>query len=237
MMDKINSVGGTPNALPVDAMGDVSTTSASTGTTATLLPDPSGGGDIGFVIAKLVIENAYDSRKMAHDDKQSSMKTMVAAQDAQVKELHKQAEENFAAAQLQAFGQIGSGICGIGSGVIGAVGAAKEVTRLEGAKTSKEIDIAKTEDQNAASWAGAMKSTGELSGGVFNFAASFRKKAADEAGARAKAAENQANIAKMAVDDASDEIKEARQHVNTALDFLREFEATQSKSMASAIRA
>jgi hypothetical protein len=176
---------------------------------ATLLPEP-GQVDIGSVVAKLSIENAFTERAAARQDRRTANAAMISAQKAQISKMREQADKNFEAARADAFGKIWSGGLGIGAGIAGGLDYKNVAVGLNGGRSIGE--------------------------GVAGIVSGNTKRDADRLGAAAKAAEMEATAQKDRVETADDEIKEAREHVRTALDFLREFQSTEAKSMSSAIR-
>lgn len=194
-----------------------STAPATTAAVGTLMPEPA-GVDIGLAIATMVIENAFTSRSAARRDRRDANSAMIAAQKDQINQLKQEADERYAAAKLEAWGKIGEGAAGIAGGIVSAGTFGGPADRYKGLGSS--ID-----------------SEGKIHSGVFGLLGASSRHDADLAGAAAKAAEMEATARKNAVENADDEVKEAREHVRTALDFLREFQSTETKSMASAIRA
>jgi len=202
---------------------DAATAAKAAGDTTTLLPEPSPRADIGLVIAKMVIENAFNSRKQARQDREHATKAMVAAQDAQVSKMREMAEKRYEAAQTEAYGKMAEGALGVLGGFATAGGFSKNDTQLKAQTNSGLGEV--------------IGSQGKVLGGVMSLASAGDKRAADRLDADAKAFENEATQHKRTIEDADDDAKEARELSRTALDFLREFESTQTKSMSSAIKA
>jgi hypothetical protein len=184
-------------------------------TNAELLPEPS--VNVELAIARMFIENAYTQRKAAHEDKRAAEGSMIAAQKDQIAKMRAAAEERFEAARLEAFGKIAEGAAGVAGGLagIGALGI----------------------EHNPKEWDDSMTSGGKLGSGLLSLGAAGHKENAENLDADGKAAEMQQTVAKHEFDDADDAIKEAREHARNALDFLREYESTQAKTMASALKA
>jgi len=184
-------------------------------TASALMPEPEPTGDIAFVMAKMMVENAYRNREQARQDRQHGTEAMVAAQSEQIAHMRAAAEERYAAAKLEAWGKIGDGVFGVTGGCVTAGGSAPANAGI----------------------GSAIGSGGHVFAGGFSLAASSNKHAGDELEADAKAAENHATQLKRQVEGADDDIKEARDHMRAAIDFLREFESTKTKSLSSAIKA
>jgi hypothetical protein len=203
-----------PSVSGVNAINDGAVGGAAGSIDSVLLPEPK-GADVGTATAQMVIEQSFSRRKMARTDRDQSTSAMIAAQNEQIAHLKEQAGRNYEAAKLEAWGKIGSGVAGIAAGGIGLLG-----------EKGKGEYGAKAMEGAGGVWSGG---AGLLSAGM--------KEDADNEGVVAKACENEATAQKRALENADDEIKEAREHARTALDFLREFESTRSKSMSSAIKA
>lgn len=192
-----------------------------------LMSEPK-GGDVGMAIAQMVIENAYDARKRARADRQQANTAMVAAQRAQISALEEEAEKRHEAARWDAWGKIAEG----GAGALGGMISAGAFSTRAPPGTDAASDD-RTRDGGYGSAAGAL---GKLtSGGLGMFGADVRRES-DLAGVAAKGYETEATAQKKRVEDAEDELDEAREHVRKALDFLRDFQSTETKAMSSALR-
>jgi hypothetical protein len=178
--------------------------------TATLMSDPALAGDVGTIIAKLVIENAFTSRMQARQCRQHATEAMVAAQEQQIAHMREAADARYDAAQMEAYGKIGEGMFGI-------AGGAAIADRNEGAGK-------------------ILTSSGQIGSGMASLEAQRSRHGGDQLEADAKAAENDAAQQKRLIEAADDDIEEARDYTRAAIDFLREFESTQTKSMSSAIK-
>lgn len=209
-----DAASGASGSAPIDAAGS-------------LMPEPQ-GGDVGLIVAQLAIENAFEQRKQARNDRQHATSAMVAAQKDQIAHMREAADMRYEAAKLEAWGKIADGALGITGGVITA--GTFQSNAHSGA-------LGEAIRQNNQGWGSAFSSGGNVASGVTGLIAAGQKHAADNLDADAKADEMEATAQKRALENADDEIKEARDHVRTALDFLREFQSTQTKAMASAIKA
>lgn len=190
---------------------------------ASLMTEPAAGADVGMIIAKMIIENAFTNRMQARQDRQRATNAMVDAQKNQIGHMREAAEKRFEAAQVEAWGKIVDGGCGVVGGCVTAgLGGQSNMTD-EGR-------------QNNTGRGSAISSGGDLvSAGTSLWAAGTREEG-EQLDADAKAAENDAAQQKRLVEGADDDMKEAREYTRAALDFLREFESTQNKSMSSAIK-
>lgn len=177
---------------------------------ATLMPDPEPGADVGLIIAKLIIENAFTSRMQARTDRKRATEAMVAAHKRQISHMRDAAEERYTAAKLEAWGKIGEGAYGVAGGATMAAGS-------EGGGK-------------------AACSFGQVGSGVTSLAAQGHRHGSDELDADAKAAENDAAQRERLIEAADDDAKEAREYTRAAIDFLREFQSTRTKSLSSAIK-
>lgn len=179
---------------------------------ASLMPEPTGGGaDVGFAIAQMIIETSFASKKAARHNRQQATQGMISAQKAQIAHLRQEAEKRYDAAVTNAWGKIAGGALGVAGGIFMAEGK-------EGVGR-------------------ALISGGDVAEGSLAIPAAGMERRAALESAAAKEAEMQATAEKAALDDANDEIAEAREHIRTALEFLRDFQSTQSKAMSSAIKA
>lgn len=216
-------------------VSQVSATDAVSGTTGSvmtdgvtsLMPEPK-GGDIGMIVAQLAIENAFEQRKQARNDRQHATTAMIAAQKSQITHMREAADQRYEAAKLEAWGKIADGALGITGGL---------VTAGTFQSNAHSGDLGEAIRQNNSGWGSAASSGGNLASGITGMFAAGQKHDADNLDADAKADEMEATAQKRALENADDEIKETRDHVRTALDFLREFQSTQTKAMASAIKA
>lgn len=185
-------------------------TSASGPAAMPLLDEPSASGDIGLMIATLVIDNAFTSRIRARQDRQDATNAMIAAQKDQIAHMRDAAEERYAAGQLEAGGKIWAGMFGIAGGA---------------ATAGNEEGVGKI-----------YSSIGEIGAGAASLDAKSSARAGELLDADAKAAENEASQQKRIIEAADDDIKEARDYTRAAIDFLREFQSTKTKSLSSAIK-
>lgn len=215
-IDSLNAVSRT--TIPFEPM----TSAGTSNTVAALLPSPA-NVDVGVVVARMAIENAFTERKEAHADRKHANEAMEAAQKRQLAEMRREADRRFDAARLEAAGKIAEG----GAGIFGGITLA----------SSAKPDATKAESTKAEGLSGILGSGGKVAGALGSLDGAFARHAADDAGAMAKKYEMEAAAQKRVMDNAEDEVKEARDHARTALDFLRQLEETQAKSMGSAIRA
>lgn len=216
----------------VSSSGAVAVASESIGT---LMPEPK-GADIGLVIAQMAIENAYTTRKQAREQRQHANAAMISAQREQLAQMRIEADKRFEAAQFEAYGKIGEGLAGVAGG-LSTAGVLWSDSRTGGASDSRGSQgDGRQEVPKAEGYGTALGSLGKIGGGVASAYAAGHRHDADLAGAAAKAYEMEATTQKHAIENAEDEMKEAREHIRTALDFLRDFEAAQTKAMSSAIK-
>jgi hypothetical protein len=193
------------------------------GAGAPLLADPD-VANVDFVIARLTIENAFTERKEAKDERRAADAALAAAERDQIADLREEADQRLSAARTEACGKIAEGACGVVGGLCsgGAFGADLH----DGASRAK-----------AEGWGSAVSALGKALGGAAGLVASGQRHDADLANATAKGAEMQVTEEKHRYDDADDDIKTAREHARSALDFLREYESTKAKSMEASIKA
>jgi hypothetical protein len=182
----------------------------------TLLPAPAPQvGDVGEAVARMVLESAFERKKAARDERKAAESAMVAAGEQQIAHLREQAEVNYDSALLQATGRIATGALGVAAGAMGPVG--------EACRNAPMISLSP-----------AVREAGTLAGGVVDAMAAAPKRTADHFGASAKADEMRASAEKARLDGAGDELRDVEDAARSALDFLREFKATQSKTQSAA---
>lgn len=208
-------------ASNINGVSGDSATPAATPTAGELVPEPKPTGDVGLMIATMVIEDAFARRQESRADRKTAMDRMIAAQDDQIAQMRSAADQRYAAAQMEAWGKVAEGGLGVCGGVVSS-----------GALDSTRNLFLANEGMGRA-----YESLGKVADGVSGLLATSVKHAADLADANAKAAEKEATAEKGLVDDEDDRIKETRDDVKTALDFLRDYQSTQNKSMSSAIKA
>lgn len=185
-----------------------------------LLPDPTVNiGDIGEAIARLMIDSAFAQRKTAREAKAKAESAMEVAQKHELEHMHAAADEKYAAAQIDAWVQIGTGVVTLGAMAAEASG-----------KTGWVHDAGKTAGQ-------AMKDGGtDIAKGAGKLASSGQGLAADTSTAAAKEAENAAKRMKTSVDDCAEDVRGTKESARKALDFLKEYQVAQAQTQLAALR-
>lgn len=213
MVDAIGSHAATGMMNVASSPSSKSTERA--GEVAPLMSEP-GNTDIGLVIAKVEIDRAFTARKAARQDRQSAMRSLVSAQAKQVSAMRHEADSNYAAAMHDAWGKaLGGAFNALGGG----------------------LALAVTDPSKSAAINQVGGGLGSVASAITGWDGAGEKLEADHAGATAKAAEMEATAFKDTLENADDELKEAREHADKALEFLRELSSAQSKTQSAAIRA
>ncbi|HEY8074329.1 MAG TPA: hypothetical protein VIF62_09470, partial [Labilithrix sp.] len=165
-------------------------------------------------------QNSFAQRKEAHEERNEADTAIVSAERDQIAQLREAADDRYSASRTEAFGKIVEGGCGFVGGMASA-------------------GIFGKSDAQTREGLGAMaSSSGKVfSGGASFFVAAPKRHQADLDDANAKAAEMQATEQKHRLEAAADDIKDARDQIRTALDFVRQYEETKTKAQSSAIKA
>jgi len=183
-----------------------------------LLPEPTPQlGDVGAVIATLLIDSAFAQRKTAREAKVKAESAMEGAQKQELAEMRAAAEEKHTAAQIEAWTQIGTGCVTIGGMGLSAVGNGKFA----------KVGSAITE---------AMKNGGtDLAKGAGKLASSSQELAADTSKQSATEAEHAASRMKAAVEDCADDVRATKESVRKALEFLKEYQTALAQTQTAAL--
>lgn len=176
--------------------------------------------DIGEAIARMVIESAFSRRAQARDDRKQATESMVQSQQRQITALRAEAEERFVQARTAA----------IGKGLEGGARIAGGVITISGATASDSTSKA------LKGWAEGTSASGSVVASGFDLFAGDHGRDADRAGIRAKTHGMASEAASKQINGAEDEIAEAREHAKKAIEFLKEFNATQHRATSAAIR-
>ncbi len=204
----MTQLGSTPNA-PVAA--DAPPLLPPAETTAT--------GDVGLAIATLVINAAFEQKKGARTAKGRAEESRAQAEKQEIVKMHEEADEKFAAAQVDAWMQIGTGAFSLAGAGLAAGG--------EGLRNAPMANIGKGMSQGG--WADVARGIGGLA------TAGMRDRASD-AEAAAKEQGFVVDHAKEASSEATDDMKDAQDSIRKALDFLKDFNAAQSQAQNAAMR-
>jgi hypothetical protein len=220
-MDPVNAARPSTYANTIDATAPGGQQITSAG--GALLPEPSGGGhgDVGQAMAMMMIDAAFAQRKTAREAKATAQNAMADAQKHQLEEMRAAADERYSAAKVDAWVQIGSG--GLTLGAMG-VGAAGKQLGNEAMKTyGKAVEDGMTAGGNT------------LAKGLGGLVSSGMRHTADMSDASAKQYENAGKISKEVSEDWGDDVAAAKESVRKALDFLKEYQSTQSQTQAAAL--
>jgi hypothetical protein len=178
-------------------------------TGAPLLPDPASTAainmDAGQAMAMLMIDSAFARRTTAREAKTKAESASADAQSQQLHRMREAAEHRYDAAQMDAWVQIGSGAVTLAGTRFGTGG------------------------MNVA---GGVSSFAKGIGGL---ASSAERRAAERADASAKQHELTAKLMKDIGEDWGDDVRAAKESVRKALDFLKEYQSTQSQTQAAAL--
>lgn len=178
-----------------------------------LLPAPEAHVDVGAALATMLIEASFAQRKTARDERTAAETALEGAQHREVAAMRAQAEEKYEAAQAEGWSHIAGGALGIAGTALSVAGS---------------VSVAKIGD-------GVSRSGPDLVKGCGGLWAGGHALSADTRGAEAKEAEHAAARMKTVADDASEDGRAARESVRKALDFLKEYEATEAQTLAAAL--
>jgi hypothetical protein len=208
-----------PNPTSTDKAGSVDLQLS-----ASVLPTPGFSGDAALDLARLMIKVGQQQRSSSTAERRVEMTNMKAAQDQQLSELHKEADEKLGAATEEAVGQIAEGALTAGTAVCSEIKDQAYVANPGiGWRIASDINVG--------------KGTGEVIHGAFSLDAATKNHAASEANIRAKADENLATACKMKLDDLDDAKKAAQTLVEHGFDYLKSLQETTAQTTMSAIKA
>ncbi len=178
-----------------------------------LLPAPSTANvDIGLALATLSIDSAFERRKSARELKNQSERALSESESAQLANMEESAEQKLSSARLAAVGETAAGVLSI-------AGACVALKSPNVAGSSLEVG----------------KGASSLTSGTFKLLSSKDESDASEADVRAKAAEQAAGHFRDRFGDAKDEIDATHDTVSKAIDFLKEYESSQSQTAAATL--
>lgn len=244
------------NQNPIDLQSEASSPRA-TGSAATNTPDvlPAVNelmcsGDPGAVLAALTMTTARDEARASRQQRDAAMAAQDKAQAAEIQDLRDQANLQRAQGVFDGVMQIGEGACDFAGGMNGLASAGakadaaneehliqggyaqsdEQKAAMEGYAESRQQDAlgydkAATEDKAGATAFGASRSVGD---GVFGGALTDKQ-------ADAKADEASADTFKQIAADARDDEKDAKDLLNKALDFYKEYVDTKNQTAMAAI--
>lgn len=205
----VQSVGSTSNVQPLVPS---EASAAPESTAASLLTSPDPNIDVGQAIATLSIESSFERKRIARSERNTAEKAQHEAEQRQLSEMEKQADEKYAAAKWNAIGEIVSG----GTSLAGA-------------------GIALGAKSNNQAWMQTGEAGGKVMDGSFKLVGAYHDREASSAEVAAKAAEQTAGHAKTMIDDARDDADSAKESIRKALDFLKDYQSAQQQSQAAAI--
>ena len=175
-----------------------------------LLPEPEPAafrlpaGDVGAELAKLVLEASHADKKLGREIRDSEEKAQLDAEKAQLAALREKAEENFKAG-------LASGIASIGSGAAGAgTAGCEEPGRQAGTSGGKALE------------------------GLGQIVSAVSKQHADMADEEATRQQQLASHHQRASEDSRDAIGDAKDLIDRALDFYKEYNAAKADAQKAA---
>jgi hypothetical protein len=219
-MTTSNSIGNAYNRVGGGAAIDGASISSDGATApggASLLPDADTSGNVGMMIAKLLLENDDARKELAKQDRRAAEADLKAEQTTQLSEMKEAADKRQAAGEEEAWGKMISGGLELGAAV--APLAAPSGSLLLDPKVDAAIG-------NGA---------GTAINGAFTLDASGKTREAADADQRSKAAEMAASEAKSRVDDARDDKRAAEDAVGRVLDWLGKMQDLSADTARSAL--
>lgn len=205
--------GRTPQAVNFDSCAGGQTPVAGP-PGGSLLPPPmaqlANSGDLGAQIAALLLEAGYEQKKSGRETRAVAEKAQAAADNAQLDAMEREAGKKLVA------GIISGGTTVISGGLQFTAGAIK----------------ANENKSNMLLGAGkGVEGLGKIGATIFEHDAEMASK-------DAKAAEQASDRQKRGIEDARDTVKEAKELINRALDYYKEYLTAKNDSMkASLLRA
>lgn len=188
---------------------------------ASLLPEPGDAfamldtGDVGAALAKLALENGYESRKAGRAAREVAEKAQEAAEQKQLEERRAQADSAFVGGLVGGFSTVASG------GFAFAAGGAQ-------ANTSVAEGVALGTAKRFEAGGKLLEGTGTVGKAVADHSASAHDVATTEA-------EQAASREKRNVDDAKEIVDDAKKLIDRTLDFYREYQTGKADAQRAAI--
>jgi hypothetical protein len=208
-MSGVNGVGGLSGVAAYEGDDGVEVAHAPHDTA--LLPDPVAeiafSGDPGAMVAALVVKSAKGERDVARQTQDAEERIQDREEEEQVQAMHDKASM----LREQA---IASGVCEMASG-------AASLTAATYSPQSRE----------ARGW----EAGGRLAKAYGDITDNLGRAAAADQDATIAAHEHAAGHARRAVDEATDDVKDARKLLETAIEFYREYSSAQDQAKAAAI--
>lgn len=165
--------------------------------TGDLLPGPmrelSSSNDVGAQLAGLILKSAYAQKEGAREAREMSERAQRSAEDQQLKDMKSEADSNLVAGLMESGTEIAGGAMNIG-GAFSSEGTSK-----------------------------ALGGSAEVVRGIGKVDSAFAKHDASMSKLSATAQEQTASREKRAVDDARDLDKEAKEMLNRALSYYKEY--------------
>lgn len=159
------------------------------------------GGDINARLAAMLLEQSQDRKDYLREARRAEEQHLRAVEESEVRSMREEAAHTRAAAQSRAIGAIVSGGFQVAGGV--ALGG-------------------NNCERNAQSSSKILEGSGKFAEGMTGLDAAASDYAADEARADAKTAENKGKESERRLGDINDEVREARELAQSALQFLRD---------------
>ena len=217
---------GTPGA-PLDrGVGDA----------APLLPDPMhsilASGDPGAELAMLVLATAKEDKKIGRSIRAAEERAQEAAEVKQLDRMREKADASFTA------GLIG-GLSTAGSGLVSVAGAgATANASIKDAKAANEAIARLGENAKAPSMAASVESAwsggAKVAEGLGKASAAYFQHEADDADIEATHQEQIAGRHKRAVDDARGQVDDAKELIDRAIGFYKEYVTAKSDAQRAA---
>jgi len=216
----------------VDAGGRAPATSSQAPSEGThLLPDPIhallNSGDPGAEMAALVLQSAKEDKKIGRSIRDAEERAQQAAEAAQLAKMQEKADSAYMAGLASGFGTVASGL-------VSAVGASKvgEASKLDADRANASPNI-KT-PASATSVEMVWGAYGKLTEGTGKLVATHFQGEADDADVEATHQEQLAGRHKRAVDDARDQVRDAKDLVDRTLSFYKEYTTAKADAQRAA---
>lgn len=184
---------------------------------STLLPEPStqatlGGGDAGAQLALLVLESAREDKKLGRSMREMQERAQEAAEETQLRAMKEKADDTYCAGLFSGFGMVASGaVTAVGAGATG------KATAANSAKLTAYDASAKLADAG-----------GKIGSTCYTASA-------DDANQEVERQSQLAGRHKRAADDARDDVKEAKELVDRAVSFYKEYMTAKADATRAAL--
>ncbi len=208
------------------------------------------GGDPGAMLAALTMKAAHNESEVARQQRDSAERAQESAEAAEVKDLRCKADLMRIQGVLDGALQIGQGLCQLGAGLESTHAAAEkqeaanETADLkengayysDGLRDDQQASIKALDDGSNHSEARSteLKSGADFAGAAEKIGDGLFQGAITDKDTDAKVHDTQAEAFKRMVEDARDDQKDAKELMQKAMEFYKEYNETRAQTMLAA---